>query len=311
MAAHKFDKNRITVQFLDSMKEVTGLNHLISLPLFNNSYALFYNKDLFNRFGVKYPTDQMTWQDVHALSNRLTRQEGGVQYWGLWADGSYRGAYQLELPFLDVVTNKPVFQSDGWKELFQLWSGMWNYPGVGAPPSSYNFIEGFLKGEVAMMPGFSNQIFDVANRNAFDWDVVTYPTNPKAPGVGQRAAPVIMSITEQSKHKDAAMQVLSVLLSDEVQTDISKTAKVSVLKEASVQQQFAKDTPVLASKNMVAFTKLKYAKAKSFGIVPTGTAAGIPIAAFNDVVFKGKDINTALREADEKMAQAIKEELSK
>ncbi|MDF2663746.1 MAG: hypothetical protein K0Q94_6537, partial [Paenibacillus sp.] len=44
---------------------------------------------------------------------------------------------------------------------------------------------------------------------------------------------------------------------------------------------------------------------------PVGSAAGIPIAAFTDLLYAGKDVNTVLREADEKMTKVIAEELQK
>jgi hypothetical protein len=50
---------------------------------------------------------------------------------------------------------------------------------------------------------------------------------------------------------------------------------------------------------------------KPFGYVPVGSAAGIPITAFTELLYSGKDINTVLREADEKLNQAIREELQK
>jgi hypothetical protein len=62
---------------------------------------------------------------------------------------------------------------------------------------------------------------------------------------------------------------------------------------------------------VVAFTKPKVAVLKPFGFVPVGSAAGIPIAAFTDLLYAGKDVNTVLREADEKMTKVIAEELQK
>lgn len=305
---HKFDLNRIQPEFLDSIKEVSSLNYLIGLPMYNNAFALFYNKDLFDRMGVNPPTDNMTWQDVRALAIKMTRVEDRVQYRGLWADLVYRGAYQVGLSYADFKNHKPVFQTAEWKELFELWHSLWN---TGTEiNTNINYVNAFKEGQVAMISGYTGNIFEMLKVEGLNWDVVTYPTNPKAPGVGQRVDSVIFSVTEQSKHKDAAFQVISVILSDEVQTAMSKKAMMSVLKDRKIHDQFGKDTPELADKNVVAFTKLKLATLKSFGYLPTGVAVGIPINAFIEVL-NGKDINSALREADEKMAQAIQEERMK
>lgn len=45
--------------------------------------ALFYNKDLFDRYGVPYPTNAMTWDDVLALAKRFpTKGEGEGRIYG-------------------------------------------------------------------------------------------------------------------------------------------------------------------------------------------------------------------------------------
>lgn len=117
-----------------------------------------------------------------------------------------------------------------------------------------------------------------------------------------------MAVTKQSKVKDAAFQVISVMLSNEVQADFSRHSQVSVLKDQKVHAEFGKATSELASKNVIAFTKTKLAVISSFGYVPIQSAVSIPIGLFLEVRRGEKDINTALREADEKMNQVIEAE---
>lgn len=54
----------------------TSNDELYMLPGQNNIQVLFYNKDLFDRFGVAYPRDGMTWGEMLDLSSRITRKEG-------------------------------------------------------------------------------------------------------------------------------------------------------------------------------------------------------------------------------------------
>lgn len=51
--------------------------------------ALYYNKDIFDRFGVSYPVAGSTWEELAPLIERLTRYEEGIQYQGLAADMSF------------------------------------------------------------------------------------------------------------------------------------------------------------------------------------------------------------------------------
>lgn len=308
---HGIDLNRISPEYLESIKLLNGFDYYTGLPMFNNTFALFYNKDIFDRFGVPYPKDGMTWDEVRDVAAKLTRNDGGVQYFGLFPDNVYRGAYQLSLPFVDLKDKKPVFQTDEWKNLFQFWYSLYNYTGAPIMPKELDTYKGFKTGQIAMYASHSGLVPDMLLSKDLNWDVVTYPTNKLAPGVGQRVDAPMMSVTNTSKVKDAAMQIISVILSDEVQTEMTRDLKSSVLKDPKINAQFGQATPELSSKNVVAFTKLKAAVLKPFGFIPVGSAAGIPIAAFNDMLWAGKDVNTLLREADEKMAKVIADELSK
>ena len=75
---------------------------LFSLPRYTSVYVLFYNKDLFDAAGLKYPDDTWTWDDYLAAANKLTtdspdpnkRRMGCViDFWGariypwVWAAG--------------------------------------------------------------------------------------------------------------------------------------------------------------------------------------------------------------------------------
>lgn len=308
---HKFDLNRISSEYLESAKTVTGLNYLTGIPMFNNTFALFYNKDVFDRFGVTLPKDGMTWNDVRELAIKLNRMDHGVQYYGLFPDNIFRGAYQASLPFVDLANNKPVFQTEGWKNLFELWGSLYRMPGIEVMPKELNTVNGFKTGQIAMWSGYSSQLPDLVKQTGLNWDVVTYPSMKEAPGVSQRVDSLMLSVTAQSKAKDAAMQLISVLLTDEVQKDFSRNLRASVLKDPKINAEFGKDTPELSSKNVAAFIKPKFALLQPFGFVPVGSAVGIPNDAFTEYLYSGKDINTLLREADEKISKVIAEALIK
>ncbi|MEF3305853.1 ABC transporter substrate-binding protein [Paenibacillus sp. GYB003] len=303
---YKFDLNRIQPEFVESIKIGSSLDYLTGLPMFNQSFALFYNKDLFGRMATPFPKDGMTWEQVRDIAVKMTRSEGGVPYWGLWPDGVYRGAYQASLPWADFNANKPVFQTQAWKDLFAMWYDLYKIPGYA--PKGTNYTKEFNEGRLAMMSGSTSTLKNMLAVKDLNWDVVTYPQNPKAPGVGQRVDSFTLAITAQSKQKDAAFQVISVILSDEVQRLMSRDGRLSVLKDTAIQNEFGSNVPGYKSKNVVAFTKPKLAVLQTFKNLP---AATIINQAFDSMLYEGKDVNTALREADEKMAQAIQQQLSK
>ncbi|MGH2370055.1 MAG: ABC transporter substrate-binding protein, partial [Chloroflexota bacterium] len=48
---------------------------LYGLPVDNGTGAIFYNKELFDRAGVPYPTNDWTWDDLLEKARRLTRKD--------------------------------------------------------------------------------------------------------------------------------------------------------------------------------------------------------------------------------------------
>jgi multiple sugar transport system substrate-binding protein len=121
-----------------------------------------------------------------------------------------------------------------------MWHGLFQIPGAPIIPKDTNINKQFTDGQVAMISGYTGTLPVLAQVKDHDWDVTTYPANPKNPGVGQRVDSLVMTISSTSAHKDEAFKVLSVALSDEVQTDLSRNAQMSVLKDRNVQEQFGK-----------------------------------------------------------------------
>lgn len=288
---------------------------MIGLPTYHNPFGLFYNKDLFDKFGVAYPKDGMTWDEVRELSAKLTRKDGGVQYRGLYADFLYRGSRQLGLQPVDFKTNKSLLNTDQWQELFKLWESLYASPGL--MEGSYAKLEwggneqSFLKGELAMLAGFSNTLNALKKTSHINWDLVTYPTNKKAPGVGHRLDSPILAVTAQSKVKDAAFRVLETILSDEVQTLLVRNARMTVLNSQKVKDEFGKGIPEFQGKNMPAMTKLKMANMASVQFLNEGQIDSIANKAFQSVIDKSADINSALRLADEELNKYIQSQLNK
>lgn len=53
-----------------------------TLPFRKDWYVLFYNKDLFDKAGVEYPKDDMTWEEYEELAKKMTSGEGSAKVYG-------------------------------------------------------------------------------------------------------------------------------------------------------------------------------------------------------------------------------------
>lgn len=65
-------------------------NKLMALPWRSDIYLLYYNKDLFDKFGVPYPTNDITWQQVRATAKKLSNGSGNDKTWGFYLQQTWK-----------------------------------------------------------------------------------------------------------------------------------------------------------------------------------------------------------------------------
>ncbi|WP_282937615.1 extracellular solute-binding protein [Paenibacillus sp. RC67] len=295
---YNYDLNRLEPSLVEFMKEYAG-GGMYGLPTNTDTFALFYNKSLFDKFGVAYPKEGMTWDQVYDLAKTLTRSEGGVQYYGFTTSVFHILAYnQLSAPYYDLKANKVVIAEDKFKTVVNNFSRFFELAGPQNAEEMINkYADLFKKDQRAAMYAYYG-VDLLSNQVPFDWDVVSMPYFKEAQGVAPQFAPSYMSIAGMSKHKDEAFQILAYLTSDEYQTKISKIGKLTSLKSSDVRKVFAQNQDAYKGKNLK-----PYAPEKTALITPkdelSGIASSKTTAAFKQIVTGQKDVNTALREAAE------------
>ncbi|MDB5053063.1 MAG: transporter substrate-binding protein, partial [Bacilli bacterium] len=215
---YKFDTTDIVPLVLDTLKNVSQDGKLYALsPTFNSS-ALIYNKQMFADAGVEPPKDNMTWDEVFDLGRRVAKGEGKDRKYGFSFSPQSQGDLYysiqpyitpLQLRTFDEQGEKMVVDNDKWEKvlttMLQLQKDqvippkqdMSNMNGKMAVregdvqnPFAY---DDFMSGRVAMTLMDYGQLSQIinANKNAdnikgytkIDWDVVTTPSHPEAPGV--------------------------------------------------------------------------------------------------------------------------------
>jgi ABC-type glycerol-3-phosphate transport system substrate-binding protein len=71
----------------DLLEEITDEHgRIYGLPFGRGTtytHALFYNADIFDKFGVPYPEDGMTWDEIIGLARQVTGKIDGIYYSGL------------------------------------------------------------------------------------------------------------------------------------------------------------------------------------------------------------------------------------
>ena len=64
------------------------------------SLVIYYNKDLFDKQGVPYPTKGWSWETFQDAIQKLTHEEGGTRYYGWAQAGGWNGAYGRSCAFM-------------------------------------------------------------------------------------------------------------------------------------------------------------------------------------------------------------------
>ncbi|MEF3306807.1 ABC transporter substrate-binding protein [Paenibacillus sp. GYB003] len=312
IAKYKFDLNRLAPGVLESAKMYSDKGEVPVMPYELNNNVLIYNKNIFNKFGVPFPKDGMTWDQMNDLIKKVSRTEGGVKYRGYAYSGLnliYKN--QMGLPFVDPNTNKAVLNTDSWKKWLETMAGFYaidNNDIVNAKEDDLFFKEQTL----AMRGGPSPlELLPAAIEKGLDWDAVTNPRFAGMENVGSQMNAPFLAIPPNSPHRDEAFKVIAFFLSDEMQTDNARAGRVPVLKAENVVNTFGEKLPFLKGTN---YAKAVFADTIGKPIRVTkydGTVRSQLSVAIVDVATGKKDVNTALRDAEENANKAIETAMKK
>lgn len=286
---------------------------MYALPYAINFSALYYNKDVFDKFGVAYPTDNLSWDDAIDLIKKLTRTDNGIPYKGLDLDGGFqRLGEQLALPVIDPKTLRAALQTDGWKTAVDMFKRIKEIPGNSDGKSAVPAFE--QDRNLAMLAGLGarlGELEELHNKGTpLNWDMAAMPTFRETPNNSFGISLFLLMLSSSGKHKDEAARVVKLLLDEDVQTALNKRGRQTSLKDPKFRESFASDLKSAQGKNVAAIYKRNPAllppltKYDNFAKNELSKSAG-------KVVQGQADINTALREAEDQANQLIAAEAAK
>ena len=310
---YKVDLNRFEPRALEMMRQMSD-GKLYALPFDNQAAVVYYNKDLFDKFGVPYPTNVKTWDDLYDLSVKLTRNEGGVQYYGLTlSPNHYFLRNQLSVNLVDPATHKVNLNNDQVKVLLENVLRFYRIPGF--DPKSVNVSVQknlFLKDKVAAMWTPISGLHVENDLKDLNWDIIPVPPMKEAPGLAPQPYATYVYLSVTSKHKDDAFQVIDYLTSEEFLIEKAKQATfLPALNSAKVMAAFGQDAPMYKGKNVQAIPMSNMAAPSPQSKYFSWATAEVGVNAINAIILEGKDINTALREAEEAVTKRIAEDKAK
>ncbi|MFF1574689.1 ABC transporter substrate-binding protein [Leifsonia sp. NPDC058292] len=305
-------------KFVKTALETGGVagKDVTSVPLYGLAYGLYYNKAMFTAAGVQPPT---TWEELVTDAKALTT---GGKYGFSLAAGSYTenahfafiNAAQNGAEFFDKDGN-PTFTSsgavDGIKRYLDL---MQTDKVVNTSNAQYDngvqAVNDFATGKVAMILSQNNADSSI-NANGMKTDaygVVPFPAPKGGEAVASHVAGINLSIMKNTKNKDAALEFVKYMTSEDTQATLGKPyATLPVLDGAKAN--FTDNAEEAAT-----FQKIYNTMSKPLPLVPAEDQFENTVGkAMNDMFSKiatggtvsASDVKSALQDAQDQVKQSM------
>ena len=134
---------------------------IMSVPLYTGTRAIMFNKEIFDYFGVEYPTKQMTHAELLEMARKLTGDMNGTKIYGYGTRATTSEQYlnfgwNYGAVLVDPATWKAGTDSDAWRKGIEDYLKF--YTEELTPPGSVamdgaTLFNMFANGEIAMFCG--------------------------------------------------------------------------------------------------------------------------------------------------------------
>ncbi len=232
----KFDLDAFYPAVLDWLRAPAANRQLYGLaPQFDGT-ALFYNKSMFDRYGIQPPAGGLTWPELLLLAQRFpAKDEQGSRQYGFHLGPFSTAKYYADAMLPRLRMNDPnglmTMDTASWRQelepvLKALASGSLSYrSGMGeGDESEFDAERIFSEGRAAMILGGPNLIDTLANA-PFEWGFAARPVDP-VEKFGDAYPNPVYSIYRDAVHKDLAWEYIAYMNGEEASKLRSRSAPV-------------------------------------------------------------------------------------
>ena len=198
-----------------------------ALPFRADFWVMFYNKDLFDKAGVAYPTNDWTWDEYAAIAREVAEKTGAYgTHYHTWLSCVANWAV------CDGVNTLADGKYDDLVYFYELYQGLeddgicMSYDELKA--SGMHYSGAFAQGNVAMMPmGYwyaSTLIGYIKDGTAsMNWGIAAVPHLDGVEAGASFGSPTGIAISAASENKDAAWKFASWMCSEDGAKAIATT----------------------------------------------------------------------------------------
>lgn len=224
------------------IEQITIKNKVYALPFRSDFWVVYYNKDLFDKAGVAYPSNDMTVAQYDELARKMTSGTGSGKVYGsifhIWRstvelfgilDGKHTvvdGNYDFLKPWYERAIK---LQSDGIVPDYAM-----------LKTSNTHYSAPFFNNTVATLPMgtwfAATQIAKIKSgeSKSVNWGIVKYP-HPDGVKAGTTIATITsLAVNKQSSHKETALDFLKFVTGPEGAAIIASTGTIPALRDAKV-----------------------------------------------------------------------------
>lgn len=213
-------------------------DQLYELPFRSDIWVLYYNKDVFDKAGVDYPTNDMTWDEYDQLARSITDTTPGSEVYGAhyhtWRstiqlmgilDGKHTavdGDYEWTKPYYDMVLAE---QKDG---VCQDYATL--------KTQGLHYSDAFAQGNVGMMnmgSWFISTLIQKIQSGEYtectNWGMVKYPHADGVEPGSTLATITALSIPTSAPHKDEAWEFVKFVTGEEGAQIMADTGNIPAM----------------------------------------------------------------------------------
>jgi multiple sugar transport system substrate-binding protein len=228
------------------------------LPKYHGGLALYYNKDLFDKYGVDYPDGSWDHDDYTGAMRRLTHDRNGdgqIDLWGSMLDISWDriqihvNGWGGHLVDPDDPTRCRMAEPEAMAALEWIRARMWDDRVMATPLDVQNMStrQAFTSGQVAMVEDGSWALKDILTGASFRIGIAPFPAGPERRVT--LATTDGFGVYAHTDHPDEAWELLKFLISKEygramAQAHFLQPARASLVEDwiGYIRQEFPEQT---------------------------------------------------------------------
>ncbi|UMV48107.1 extracellular solute-binding protein [Paenibacillus macerans] len=262
IAKDKYNTETIFPAILEILKEKGGGKLYGLSPTFYGS-VLYYNADLFAKYGIEAPHDGMSWQEILDTARRFptdgdekTRVYGFGSDYGMSLENLASSISSTQgLNYINPDTMKLTLNTDSWKQVYKMAMDALDSKAIYNPDSEgfqggtmeeYYQSQPFMMGRMAMTVDGSNLLQNLKDAQGqikdykpFQIGAVAGPVDPAEPDKSRNISmSEILAVRANSANADAAWEFLKFVNGEEFAKIKSRTLNGGLMSRMGVQKEY-------------------------------------------------------------------------